>query len=148
MRLERHCRHRSLSGGFAISGCRVQLHRNLRLGRNSYTDAPLVPFKGYGQMSYMKVDGTANYNSLQTPLQRRLTKRLTLGAVYTWSHSQPQRTRIKTRRIRLIHLLDYPSASWHLRHVCGRNLSMETVANKSTPISFELRVCNFKRAQP
>jgi hypothetical protein len=41
------------------------------LGRSSYSDAPLVPFKGYGQMSYMKFDGTANYNSLQTSLQRR-----------------------------------------------------------------------------
>ena len=74
---------------------------NLRLGRNSCTDAPLVPFNGYGQMSYMKFDGTANYNSLQTSLQRCFTKGLTLGAMYTWSHSQPQPTRIKTRRIRL-----------------------------------------------
>ena len=62
---------------------------------------PRVPFKGYGQMSYMKFNGTANYNSPQNPLQRRFTKGLTLGAVYTWLHSQPQPTRIKTRRIRL-----------------------------------------------
>jgi hypothetical protein len=88
------------------------------LGRGSYTDAPLVPFKGYGQMSYMKFDGTANYNSLQTSLQRRFTKGLTLGAVYTWSHSQTTATADQdTQDPFNPRFLDYRSASWDRRHV-------------------------------
>ena len=49
-------------------------------------DAPfLVPYKGYGVVEYYKFDGTSNYNSLQASLQRRFSKSLTLGAVYTFS---------------------------------------------------------------
>ena len=88
------------------------------LGRDSYTDAPLVPFKGYGQMSYMKFDGTANYSSLQTSLQRRFTKGLTLGAVYTWSHSQTTANSDQdTQDPFNSRFLDYRSASWDRRHV-------------------------------
>lgn len=92
------------------------------LGRGSYTDAPLVPFKGYGQISYLNFDGTANYNSLQASLQRRFSKGLTLGAVYTWSHSlttansdQDTQDPFDPR------LLDYRSASWDRRHVFAVN---------------------------
>jgi carboxypeptidase family protein/TonB-dependent receptor-like protein len=46
----------------------------------------LVPFKGYGNsLEYYKFDGTSNYHSLQVSLQRRFSKQLTLGAVYTYS---------------------------------------------------------------
>ena len=92
------------------------------LGHDSYTDAALVPYKGYGQMSYMKFDGTANYNSLQTSLQRRFSKGLTLGAVYTWSHSittanadQDTQDPFSPRA------LDYRSASWDRRQVFAVN---------------------------
>jgi hypothetical protein len=54
-------------------------------GRQSYTNAPLVPYKGYGQITYVQFDGTANYNSLQASLQKRYGNGLTLGAVYTYS---------------------------------------------------------------
>ena len=92
------------------------------LGRNAYTDAPLVPYKGYGQMSYMKFDGTANYNSLQASLQRRFTKGLTLGAVYTYSHTittangdQDSQDPFNPRG------LDYRSAGWDRRQVFAAN---------------------------
>ncbi len=46
----------------------------------------LVPYKGYGNsLEYYKFDGTSNYHSLQASLQRRFSKGLTLGAVYTYS---------------------------------------------------------------
>lgn len=51
----------------------------------AYPTAYLVPYKGYGQIEYLQFDGTANYSSLQTSLQRRFSKGLTFGAVYTWS---------------------------------------------------------------
>ena len=38
-------------------------------------------------MAYLEFDGTSNYNSLQASLQRRFSKGLTFGAVYTWSKS-------------------------------------------------------------
>ncbi|HVN21039.1 MAG TPA: TonB-dependent receptor [Dongiaceae bacterium] len=92
------------------------------LGHNSYTDAPLVPYKGYGQISYMKFDGTANYNSLQASLQRRFTKGLTLGAVYTYSHTittangdQDTQDPFNPRA------LDYRSAGWDRRQVFAAN---------------------------
>jgi hypothetical protein len=103
------------AAGYSFSGI-------CALGRNSYTDAPLVPYKGYGQMSYMKFDGTANYNSLQSSLQRRFSKGLTLGAVYTWSHSlttanadQDTQDPFNPRG------MDYRSASWDRRHVFAAN---------------------------
>lgn len=51
----------------------------------AYSTAYLVPYKGYGQMEYLEFGGTSNYNSLQASLQRRFSKGLTFGAVYTWS---------------------------------------------------------------
>jgi hypothetical protein len=55
------------------------------LGHSSYTNAALVPFKGYGQIPYLQWDGTSTYNSLQVSLQRRFSRRFTFGAVYTYS---------------------------------------------------------------
>jgi len=92
------------------------------LGHNSYTDAPLVPYKGYGQMSYMKFDGTGNYNSLQTSLQRRFSKGLTLGAVYTYSHAQTTANSDQDLQDPFFpRLLDYRSASFDRRHVFAAN---------------------------
>ena len=54
-------------------------------GKNAYQQNFLSPYKGYGQMEYYKFDGTANYNSLQTSVQRRFGNGLTFGGVYTWS---------------------------------------------------------------
>ena len=92
------------------------------LGRNAYTDAPLVPYKGYNQISYMKFDGTANYNSLQTSFQRRFSRGLTAGAVYTWSHAQTtanaDQDTVDPFNVRA---LDYRSASFDRRHVFAAN---------------------------
>jgi hypothetical protein len=92
------------------------------LGRNAYTDAPLVLYKGYGQMSYMKFDGTANYNSLQASLQRRFSKGLTAGAVYTYSHSITTANGDQdTMDPFTPRALDYRSAGWDRRHVFAAN---------------------------
>ena len=49
-------------------------------------DAPfLVPYQGYGTIEYYKFDGTSNYHSLQVSFQRRFSRGLTMGAVYTFS---------------------------------------------------------------
>lgn len=103
------------AAGYSFSGI-------CALGHGSYTNAPLVPYKGYGQMAYLKFDGTANYNSLQISLQRRFSKGFTLGAVYTYSHSittangdQDTQDPFQPRA------LDYRSAGWDRRHVFAAN---------------------------
>jgi hypothetical protein len=92
------------------------------LGHNSYSNAPLVPYKGYGQIAYLQWDGTANYNSLQVSLQRRFSRGFTMGAVYTYSkalttaesdgdYMDPFSPR----------LLDYRAPSWDRTHVFAAN---------------------------
>jgi hypothetical protein len=54
-------------------------------GAANYENNYLVPYKGYGQISYLEFGGTANYNSLEVSLQRRFSRGLTFGAVYTYS---------------------------------------------------------------
>src|ERR1017187_1322759 len=91
-------------------------------GHPASTNALLVPYKGYGQISYMKFDGTSNYNSLQASLQRRFSKGLTFGAVYTWSKSlttansdQDMQDPFSPRA------LDYRAAGWDRTHVFAAN---------------------------
>ena len=91
-------------------------------GHSSYTDAVLVPYKGYGQIPYLKFDGTSNYNSLQVSLQRRFSKGLTFGAVYTYSKAlatansdQDTQDPFNPR------LIDYRAASWDRTHVFAAN---------------------------
>jgi hypothetical protein len=92
------------------------------LGHGSYTNAPLVPYKGYGQIQYLQFDGTSNYNSLQASLQRRFSKDLTLGVAYTWSKSlttassdQDMQDAFNPRG------LDYRAGSWDRTHVFAAN---------------------------
>jgi hypothetical protein len=54
-------------------------------GQYAYQQNFLDPFKGYGQMEYYRFDGTSNYNALQVSVQRRFSRGLTFGGVYTWS---------------------------------------------------------------
>jgi hypothetical protein len=61
-------------------------------GKYAYPTNYLAPYWGYDQMEYYKFDGTSNYNSLQTSVQRRFGERLTLGAVYTWSKAMTTST--------------------------------------------------------
>ncbi len=56
-------------------------------GQHAYTQNYLLPFKGYGQIPFLTFDGTSNYNALQVTVQRRYSRRLTLGGTYTWSKS-------------------------------------------------------------
>ena len=92
------------------------------LGHDAYTDAPLVPYKGYGQIPYLKFDGTANYNSLQASLQRRFSRGLTMGAVYTYSHAQTTANDDQDMQDPFFpRLLDYRSASYDRRHVFAAN---------------------------
>lgn len=107
------------AAGYSYSGA-------CALGRNSYTNAPLVPYKGYGQISYLQFDGTSNYNSLQASLQRRFSKGVTLGAVYTWSKSlttadadQDLQDAFNPRG------LDYRAAGWDRTHVFAANYVYE-----------------------
>ena len=91
------------------------------LGWSSYTNAALVPFKGYGQIPGLQWDGTANYNSLQVSLQRRFSKGLTFGAVYTWSKSLTTASSDQDEQNPVNALLDYRAASWDRTHVFAAN---------------------------
>ncbi|MBZ5703470.1 MAG: carboxypeptidase regulatory-like domain-containing protein [Acidobacteriia bacterium] len=92
------------------------------LGRQAYSNAPLVPYKGYGQIAYLQFDGTSNYNSLQVSLQRRFSKGLTLGAVYTWSKALTTANADQdTQDAFYPRMLDYRAASWDRPHVFALN---------------------------
>jgi hypothetical protein len=91
-------------------------------GNYAYDGPFVVPYRGYGTIEYYKFDGTSNYNSLQTSVQRRFSKGLTLGAVYTWSKAlttasgdEDLTDTFLTRRI------DYRLASFDSPHVLAIN---------------------------
>jgi hypothetical protein len=94
-------------------------------GWSSYTNAFLVPYKGYGQIPYLRWDGTSNYNSLQVSLQRRFSKGLTFGAVYTWSKSLVTASSDQDEQNPVNPLLDYRAASWDRPHVFAANYVYE-----------------------
>ncbi len=90
-------------------------------GRPNYTNAPLVPFQGYDQISYLEWNGTSNYNSLQASLQRRFSKSLTVGAVYTWSKSMGTANDDQDTQNPFNPALDYRALSWDRTHVFAAN---------------------------
>ncbi|HEX6881561.1 MAG TPA: hypothetical protein VF135_14420, partial [Terriglobales bacterium] len=102
------------AAGFAFDG-------QCALGRGAYTNAPLVPYKGYDQISYLRFDGTSNYNSLQVSVQRRFTQGLTFGGAYTWSKSLTTANADQDTQDPYYPLLDYRSAGWDRRHVVAIN---------------------------
>jgi len=70
--------------------------------------------------------GTANYNGLQASLQRRFSKKLTFGAVYTWSKSLTTESNdngyVDPFNPRLY---NYQVASWDRRNVAAINYVWE-----------------------
>jgi hypothetical protein len=90
-------------------------------GHPSYTNAALVPYKGYGQIAYLDWGGTSNYNSLQVSLQRRFSKGLTAGAVYTWSKSLTTSASDQDYQNPVNALIDYRAADWDRTHVFAAN---------------------------
>src|SRR3984957_5853665 len=90
-------------------------------GHPAYTNAYLVPFKGYGQIPGLRWDGTSNYNSLQASLQRRFSRGLTFGVVYTWSKSLGTASSDSDEQNPVDALVDYRAASWDRTHVFAAN---------------------------
>jgi hypothetical protein len=90
-------------------------------GWSSYTNNYLVPYKGYGQIPYLEFGGTSNYNSLQVSFQRRFTRGLTFGAVYTWSKSMATAGSDQDTQDPFNPLLDYRAAPWDRTHVFAAN---------------------------
>lgn len=90
-------------------------------GRPSYTNAALVPFKGFGQIPFLRFDGNSNYNSLQASLQRRFTKSLTLGVAYTWSKALATANSDEDKQDPFNPALDYRSTDFDRAHVLTAN---------------------------
>jgi hypothetical protein len=90
-------------------------------GFANFTSNFLLPFKGYGQIPYLEFNGTSNYNSLQASLQRRFSRGLTFGAVYTWSKSLATANSDQDTQDTFFPLLDYRAASWDRTHVFAAN---------------------------
>ena len=91
------------------------------LGWSTYTNVGPVHPKGYGQMADLEFDGTSNYNSLQVSLQRRFSKGLTFGAVYTWSKSMTTASSDQDEQNPVNALFDYRAAHWDRTHVFAAN---------------------------
>jgi hypothetical protein len=91
-------------------------------GQYAYPANYLASYWGYGEIPYTKFDGTANYNGLQASLQRRFSKGLTLGAVYTWSKSMTTQSN-DSSYVDLFNprLYNYQVASWDRRNVAAVN---------------------------
>jgi hypothetical protein len=103
------------AAGFNFSG-------QYAYGKPSYTDALLVPYKGYGAIEQLKFDGTSNYNSLQASLQRRFSKGLTMGVVYTWSKSMTTANSDEDLQDPFFpRLVNYGVANWDRTHVFAAN---------------------------
>jgi hypothetical protein len=100
--------------GFDFSGAYA-------LGHPSFTNAALVPYKGYGQIAYLGWGGTSNYNSLQASIQRRFTRGLTAGAVYTWSKALTTSSSDQDYQNPVDALIDYRAADWDRTHVFAAN---------------------------
>lgn len=102
------------AAGYAFNGwCAI--------GASAFTSAPLLPFKGYGQIPYLEFNGTSNYNSLQVSLQRRFSRGLTFGAVYTWSKALTTANADQDTQDTFNALLDYRRAGWDRTHVFAAN---------------------------
>src|SRR5215469_2974494 len=91
------------------------------LGAQAFTNAPLVPYKGYGQISYLEFNGNSNYNSLQISLQRRFTGNLTFGLVYTWSRAIGTAAADSDVQDPFNQALDYRALDWDRAHVFAAN---------------------------
>jgi hypothetical protein len=88
----------------------------------AYPTNYLVPYKGYGQLEYLQFNGTSNYNSLQASLQRRFSKGLTFGGVYTWSKSLTTASSDEDFTDPFnVRGLDYRGAGWDRTHVVAIN---------------------------
>jgi hypothetical protein len=90
-------------------------------GWAAYTNADLVPYKGYGQIPYLEFNGNSNYNSLQASLQRRFSKGLTFGAAYTWSKSMVTAAEDQDEQNPVNQNLDYRAAPWDSTQVLAAN---------------------------
>lgn len=102
------------AAGYSFSGL-------CALGHASYTDALLVPYKGYSQISYLDWGGTSNYNSLQVSVQKKFGRGLTAGAVYTWSKSLTTASADQDTQDAFNPLIDYRAADWDRTHVFAAN---------------------------
>jgi hypothetical protein len=102
------------AAGYSFSGAYAK-------GHPSYTNAALVPYKGYGQIAGIGWGGTSNYNSLQASLQHRFGKSLTAGAVYTWSKALTTADSDGDYQNPVNPLIGYRAAGWDRTHVFAAN---------------------------
>lgn len=91
-------------------------------GQYAYPTNYLVPYKGYGQIQYYGFDATSNYNSLQVSVQRRFSRGLTFGGVYTWSHTLTTAVGDQDfQYTQFTRALDYRTADFDRAHVAAIN---------------------------
>jgi hypothetical protein len=96
------------------------------------TDANFIrPFMGFSDITYFKADATANYNSLQVSLNRRMASSLFFGLAYTWSKALTTASGDGdfTRIDEFNRKANYALASFHRAH----NLAVNWVYDIPTP---------------
>jgi Carboxypeptidase regulatory-like domain len=126
---------RSINGNTVASvGYVGAVNRHLQISPNVNSAAALTdprlsanlvkPFPTLGGITQDTFVGTANYNSLQTRLERRLASGLSFLATYTYSHSlDDARPPLGSNGVNgfrapaiVGYALDYSNSSWDIRH--------------------------------
>jgi hypothetical protein len=83
----------------------------------------LRPYQGYGAIPFLSFDGNSSYHSVQTSLQRRFSRGLQAGFVYTWSkamaYSDGDQGNVSTFVSR--REFDYGLATYDRTHVFAAN---------------------------
>ena len=91
-------------------------------GQFAYPTNYLVPYKGYSQIQYYNFGAISNYNSFQVSVQRRFSRGLTFGGVYTWSHTLTDAVGDQDfQYTQFSRTLDYRTADFDRKHVVAIN---------------------------
>ena len=83
---------------------------------------PQLPFPQFGGMGFLTYGGISNYNSLQTKIEKRMSRGLDFMTSYVWSHSlddasEPLGGDVGYRNPNMIPIRqDYSNSNWDVRH--------------------------------
>ncbi len=102
-------------------------NQNPTVAGSPLLDDFLRPFPGYGNITFYKNAGTANYNALQVAAYRRFTRGLQFGLAYTWSKTMDYADgdRDGVAAYRPLRIWNYGKAGFDQTHVMVLNYTWD-----------------------